>query len=79
MRDLTHWTHPRAACRGTDSSCCPVAWLPWIVVLLLMCVPLAVFWLVPSHEFVLWDDNGGTRFVLRPRLPPHVFRRGASQ
>src|SRR5262249_10105825 len=57
MRNLTHWTHPRAASRGTASPCCPVAWLPWSVVLLLMCVPLAVFWLVPSHEFVLWDDN----------------------
>src|SRR5262245_26440264 len=31
--------------------------MPWGRVLLLIVVPLAVFWPVLSHEFVLWDDN----------------------
>jgi protein O-mannosyl-transferase len=35
----------------------PALWLPWAIVLLLMVVTLAVFWLVHSHEFLLWDDH----------------------
>src|SRR5262245_14472441 len=66
MRNITYWTRQRSASRGTDSPRCPVAWLPGIVVLLLMCVPLAVFWSAHSHEFVLWDDN--TNIVDNPGL-----------
>ena len=32
-------------------------WMTRGIVLLLMVVPLAIFWPVHSHEFVLWDDN----------------------
>ena len=32
-------------------------WMTWGIVLLLLVVPLAIFWPVHSHEFVLWDDN----------------------
>src|SRR5215510_9623760 len=31
--------------------------ISWGIVLLLMVMPLVVFWPVHSHEFVLWDDN----------------------
>ena len=66
MRNIIHRTRQRSASRGTDSPHCLVAWLPWIVILLLMCVPLAVFWSAHSHEFVLWDDN--TNIVDNPSL-----------
>src|SRR5262252_2431153 len=66
MRNMTPWTRQRSASRGPDTPHCPGAWLPWIVVLLLLCVPLAVFWSAPSHEFVLWDDN--TNIVDNPGL-----------
>ena len=32
-------------------------WMTWGTVLLVLVVPLAIFWPVHSHEFVLWDDN----------------------
>ena len=57
MRDITPWTRRRSASHGVDSLPSPLSWLPRIVVCLLLLTPLAVFWQVHSHEFVLWDDN----------------------
>ena len=44
MRDITHWTRQRSASRGADSPRYPVSWFPHILMFLLICTTLVVFW-----------------------------------
>src|SRR2546429_6894698 len=57
MRDITHWIRQRSTYRGADSPRYPVSWFPHILMFLLICTTLVVFWPVHSHEFVRWDDD----------------------
>ena len=57
MRYLTHWVHQHFLSRGADANCRPARWISYTVMALLSLVTIAVFWLVYSHEFVIWDDD----------------------
>src|SRR5262245_65481741 len=56
MRDITHRTRQRFPSGSSAFRHVTASRIPYAVAILLLLVTLAIFWQVPSYEFVQWDD-----------------------
>src|SRR5262245_40308263 len=56
MRDITHRTRQRFPSNSSASNRVTASKIPYAVAALLLLVTLAIYWQVPSYEFVQWDD-----------------------
>src|SRR5215510_13348076 len=56
LRDITHRTRQRFPSGSSASDRVTASRIPYAVAALLLLVTLAIYWQVPSYEFVQWDD-----------------------
>ena len=56
MRDITHRTRQRFPSGSSASDRVTASRISYAVAALLLLVTLAIYWQVPSYEFVQWDD-----------------------